>query len=135
MKRQRLEWVVAGVAILMFASIVATQLLSARSRAINQLCDNIYVALSGAWSGESSGAPVSVAPAKSAYEAVEMAVRRHKTERNPRNRGQRAFTSSPVEPEDSCQVRIEAFASDGVLFSQYPRRDAQVRTFAIRVAP
>lgn len=97
-----------------FTAIALPQLLRERARAIDRTCDNIYVALNGENAGEVNDSREAIAMARQECGArttddlIACALARHQAEANPRNRRQRAFTSSHP---DSCQVQL-AHATD-----------------------
>ena len=120
-----------------FTAIALPQLLRERARAIDRTCDNIYVALNGENAGEVNDSREAIAMARQECGArttddlIACALARHQAEANPRNRRQRAFTSSHP---DSCQVELTPLSTNGLTFTQFPRPgDRTPRTYSIRI--
>lgn len=131
--RFRLEWIVVAAIVGILAGIAVPQLVAERARAQRFACKNIFVALNGGFSGEAPAPAEAYYGGTAAPEVVRLTVQKHQDEDNPRNRGQRAYTSAPITPADACQVRIEAAGADRLLFAQYPAADEPLRTFSIAI--
>lgn len=136
---RRGKWQMAAVLIVVAVGGVAVgrALVRERKVAIERMCDEIYVEVNGEIGGE-------ITPETQAWIAtwrecfapgvpdrVSCAVARHADETNPRNRLERAYTSSDSR---SCQVQITTRSTDGVCFTQFARlTNRAARSYCIRI--
>lgn len=136
---RREKWRIAAVLVVVAAGSVAMgrALVRERKAAIARRCDENYVVVNGELADE-------ITPEMQAWittwkecssrgvsDVAGCALTRHPDETNPRNRHERAYTSS--DPR-SCQVKITTFRTDGVCFKQFAHpRDRTARSYCIRV--
>ncbi len=123
--------VIAIIGIL--AAIAIPQLLGAREKARNATCDNIYVALNGEVANELDGAMnggTGQCSTSTNSGVVTCSLNKHVDEDNPRNRNQRAYTTTPT---NSCQVGLSSLSTNGVTFTQQATQTGATRTFSIAV--
>lgn len=108
-----------------------------RALTIDRMCDDIYVAPSGDFAAEIT--PEMKAwmsaqrrcVARGSLDHAACALTGHADETNPRNRHERAYTSSSPH---SCQVQISTVSSNGIQFTQLARPTNRVpRSYRIRV--
>ncbi len=130
--------VIAIIGIL--AAIAIPQLLGAREKARNATCDNIYVALNGEVANELDGAMnggTGQCAVSTNAGVLTCALNKHQDEDNPRNRNQRAYTttadSNTAPGGGSCQVGLVTVSSNGIAFTQQANQGGATRTFRIRV--
>lgn len=141
--------VVVGI-LLIIAAIAVPQLVRARTNSANRACDAIYKALNGEISNEmnkvllqgvatSCGTGPGSDPAAAARDCV---LGRHTKESNPRNKSQRAYTTSNVDTDPtSCQVQLTATGTNTVVFTQrlyktgqgFQTTSRQTRSFSIQM--
>lgn len=145
-----LEMLVVVAILLIIAAIGVPQLMRARTNAQNRTCDSIYKALNGEISNEmnkvllqgvatSCGTGPGSDPAAAARDCV---LGRHTKENNPRNKSQRAYTTSNVDTDPtSCQVQLTATGTNTVVFTQrlyktgqgFQTTSRQTRSFSIQM--
>ena len=144
------ELLVVVSILLILAAIAVPQLVRARTNAQNRTCDSIYKALNGEIGNEmnkvllqgvqtSCGTGPGSDPAAAARDCV---LGRHVAEKNPRNKFQRAYTTSNVDTDPtSCQVQLTATGTNTVVFTQrlyktgqaFQTTSRQTRSFSIQM--
>ncbi len=128
------EMLVVVAILAIIAAIAVPQLTKARTTAANRTCDSIFKALNGDIGNEmnkvllqgvatSCGTGPTSNPAQDALDCV---LGKHTTEKNPRNRNQRAFTTSAVDSDaNSCQVQLTTSGNNTVTFTQRAYKTGQ----------
>ncbi|MFN7952230.1 MAG: prepilin-type N-terminal cleavage/methylation domain-containing protein [bacterium] len=129
-----LEMLVVVAILGIIAAIAVPQLIGARTNAANRACDSIYKALNGDIGNEMNkvllqGVPTSCSTGPSsnpAQDARDCVLGRHTTEKNPRNRNQRAYTTTNVDTDaNSCQVQLTTSGNNTVIFTQRTYKTGQ----------